>query len=944
MKQHIVSRFLLIFIMASVANCGGGYPNRITSVLSKYCNDRGASKNGYSVQVDKGTQKSLLDECHNQTFIGKGGFGKVYSATFREKTVAVKKMEITNLNIDEINFLVNHNKTSGIPEIYGCEKGTQTLYLVMELLYKDLDSPEGLALFSKKSFKERIDDYRDFLGTLKNLHAKDLLHRDIKPANMMIKNQVDSKIFMIDFGMIGPVTMRIVAGTPLFSSPRLSLGTEYTNKADDLFAAIISFAGIEFGQRIFNKSHEDCVQKGFKLDCHADFIKRVENVSSDKQSDRINDCGSEVATKFLETIKKGLAHSEGNRNSLEGTIQSLNSMSEECEKYKKDLDKKYQALAVEKAKAQGKAIPAAINNVAPRQQLPQQKELAQKGLEVEPKDKNPVLEYIPEKRAYKKVEARGNEIKVNENFDRANYKKQQNISQDNENADEIKFKLADKPKDENKGNAELPQRHHIDNDFARLDKRAPQMKEFHDKEPQILNRPLEKDNLGQFDLYRDVHALSKRNEYLNNYNRMTKEASSFSRKKDPNIKVRDDFDSKKKPDMIRGQKMGQSSPIRRIPEEVISDEELKRLKVENYYKLNFPDSFNRKENKRPMQPENVNNPKDLDRQKLMNQNAPRNNNPMKIEDRPPVPGDKNQVKPAIKIVVPKNIDERIEEINSIYEQKMKILRNNSAPKPMIAPIRYSLALMKDNLKEINRNNIYINKNSFKKDGNGSSEQNRSKVLFDENYANEHEQVIVDDHKKIFIYNDKESKREKNEEKAKEADPKLNPSISPHNHKHYFDKIEKVHPRLKSRDGDNSKPSTANTEKENICTNLQVPKEPANQSEEQEGTDKKNLNNPTDASDNTEFEKKQPVPKREEDNQKVQASAQPTYQNAKAGNANADGNRNRRDSPIAPNKLRLLVRKIKKRNKIFGGHRVIRVVDKNVNPHPAMPVEVVNLLV
>jgi serine/threonine protein kinase len=335
MKTKIIANTLLILFMTFSVKCIGNPPEYITSNINSFCINRNSKTRNYKDTYRIDERPSLKTQWIFKEKIGKGAFGEIHLASFRGEDVAVKVMDITNLNIEEINFLINHNKTAGVPKIYGCEIGTLNLYMVIELLYKDLGSEQGRALLHQRNFQERIDIYAGFFGTLQTLHKENLLHRDIKPANMMVKNDKTSPVFMIDFGMIGPDWLTIVAGSPLYASPKLASKSTKSSKPDDIWASWISIAEIELENNVLDLEYRNGVQKGLKTSCYEHLMKMIDDKFNLKLIGYRNECGKNVSDKFLLLFKGGLTFDELKRSKAEDIRQSLTDLSIECSEYKK---------------------------------------------------------------------------------------------------------------------------------------------------------------------------------------------------------------------------------------------------------------------------------------------------------------------------------------------------------------------------------------------------------------------------------------------------------------------------------------------------------------------------------------------------------------------------------------------------------------------------------
>ncbi|XP_051862823.1 mitogen-activated protein kinase kinase kinase 7 [Drosophila albomicans] len=190
--------------------------------------------------------------------IGSGSFGKVYQATYRNKNVAVKRI---NLNVSDEDFEREFKQLSranhiNIIFLHGTAMNQDVHYLVME--YVDGGSLFKL-LYSMPRATYTINHIINWaLQAAKGvayLHAmtpKAVIHRDLKPHNMLLDNKHRS-LKICDFGTVRYLSSMMTknSGTAPYMAPEVFNGQKYAEKCDvyswsitlwELFARKIPFS------------------------------------------------------------------------------------------------------------------------------------------------------------------------------------------------------------------------------------------------------------------------------------------------------------------------------------------------------------------------------------------------------------------------------------------------------------------------------------------------------------------------------------------------------------------------------------------------------------------------------------------------------------------------------------------------------------------------------
>lgn len=139
-----------------------------------------------------------------QSILGKGQFGTVCKATYKDKSVAVKletQYSFVNTLCHEATILryLHNKKVQYIPEIM--YYGVETPYYCLVMSYYD----EG----SLEDYELEIDHvhvwWLQACQVLSHVHDHGIVHRDIKPAHFMkTTNGEETRWVLIDFGMATP--------------------------------------------------------------------------------------------------------------------------------------------------------------------------------------------------------------------------------------------------------------------------------------------------------------------------------------------------------------------------------------------------------------------------------------------------------------------------------------------------------------------------------------------------------------------------------------------------------------------------------------------------------------------------------------------------------------------------------------------------------------------
>ena len=183
--------------------------------------------------------------------IGQGGFGKTFLAVDEDmpskpqcvikqffNQSGLKAQKAKELFVQEAVQLEKLGKQHPqIPELFAHVELGIGLFLVQEFI-------DGQDLLQELKQEGAFDEAKirhllnDLLPVLRFIHSQQVIHRDIKPDNI-IRRQVDSKLFLVDFGVSKFATETALArtgtviGTPGYAAPEQSEGKIYFSS--DLF-------------------------------------------------------------------------------------------------------------------------------------------------------------------------------------------------------------------------------------------------------------------------------------------------------------------------------------------------------------------------------------------------------------------------------------------------------------------------------------------------------------------------------------------------------------------------------------------------------------------------------------------------------------------------------------------------------------------------------------
>ena len=239
-------------------------------------------------------------------FRGKGSFGQVNVVTFSGISLAIKKIRLNGSSsysefqrnydsaLHEIKILKDLSTSQDgdkyFPYFYGCgfegnlDYGPLVIYVIQEILYKDLEKQNAVDLINNVIPKDRIKLYLELAKGLLHMHKMNYVHADLKPANMMtnqsVRNGINGLHFkLIDFGMTDTTDNYILGGSPCYNSPEKVNGQHYNKFSHDVWAYGLTVAAIEgTSYYLFRGFNNDCFINRFTDACGRALFKNVSNI------------------------------------------------------------------------------------------------------------------------------------------------------------------------------------------------------------------------------------------------------------------------------------------------------------------------------------------------------------------------------------------------------------------------------------------------------------------------------------------------------------------------------------------------------------------------------------------------------------------------------------------------------------------------------------------
>lgn len=178
----------------------------------------------------------------NQTVLGKGSYGIVYSATYKSKNVAIKiipKQDIFKfISLKRESNIINW-KHDNILRIFKIVETLDYGAIIMEKFRHAKELQYLLDHSGQISLRHRLRILRDILSALCFCHSNQVIHADLKPLNIMvILDQENYQCKLFDFGCsfrVNEVCTNAV-GTARYCAPEVLQGKLDVTTSIDIFS------------------------------------------------------------------------------------------------------------------------------------------------------------------------------------------------------------------------------------------------------------------------------------------------------------------------------------------------------------------------------------------------------------------------------------------------------------------------------------------------------------------------------------------------------------------------------------------------------------------------------------------------------------------------------------------------------------------------------------
>ncbi|WP_045433441.1 serine/threonine-protein kinase [Metamycoplasma canadense] len=194
--------------------------------------------------------KNLNKHFEDFKLIGSGGYGQVYSATFKKdkRRYAIKILTTPDVTKKSVNLIRFKNECSvlakirskNVVRIHGFYTSEDESYYSMELI-EGIDLKTLIAKSKKINVEEAIRIAKEICQGLIDIHSSNVVHRDLKPSNILIEQNTND-VKLIDFGIsIADETLKVTAdnktvGSIQYLAPEILKKKEKASFRSDIYA------------------------------------------------------------------------------------------------------------------------------------------------------------------------------------------------------------------------------------------------------------------------------------------------------------------------------------------------------------------------------------------------------------------------------------------------------------------------------------------------------------------------------------------------------------------------------------------------------------------------------------------------------------------------------------------------------------------------------------